>query len=198
MAFQEPALGRMPPIGDLQAALPKGAACLGLYFNDVIETARRANPAANLPALAGLEPRRYLPFLSYPYGDVMRLIVTAGRLLHPKETVAEAVRRVGHTAYDRLLATRAGSALFDAFGKDPERILLVGPRGYRLSVNFGSVTAHADGPRRVLYRFREMPAMLETYQVGVIEGALRHLGVRGRVLVETMDIANADLEITWQ
>ncbi len=142
--------------------------------------------------------RRYLPFLSYPYADVIRLIVAAGRVMHPRGTIAEGVRRVGHTAYDRLLSTRAGSALFGAFVHDPERILLLGPRAYKLSINFGTVAAEPSGERRVIYRFRDTPAMLETYQVGVLEGALRHLGVDGRVLIDVFDVGNADMELTWR
>jgi hypothetical protein len=43
-----------------------------------------------------------------------------------------------------------------------------------------------------------MPALLETYQVGVLEGALLHLGVEGSVLVDVFDLANADLEVSWK
>ncbi len=77
------------------------------------------------------------------------------------------------------------------------RVFLAGPRGYKLSINFGSVTAESAGPCRVIYRYREMPALLETYQVGVLEEALRHLGIDGSVLMDVFDLGNADVEVSW-
>ena len=180
------------------AALPSGATCLGLYFSDVLDHAENMRPGSGLTDLAGVPRRRYLPFLSYPYADILRLIAAAGRALYPKLTPGEGMRRVGHSAYDRLFSTRVGAVVFGALGRDPARVFLAGPRGYRLSLNFGSVTAESAGSCRVIYRYREMPAMLETYQVGVLEGALRHLGVDGSVLVDVLDLANADVEVSWK
>jgi uncharacterized protein (TIGR02265 family) len=179
------------------AALPSGATCLGLYFSDVLDLAEKMRPGSDLTYLAGVPKRRYLPFLSYPYADILRLIAAAARALYPKLTLGEGMRRVGHSAYDRLFRTRVGAVVFGALGRDPAKVFLAGPRGYRLSINFGSVTAESGGFGRVIYRFREMPALLETYQVGVLEGALLHLGVDGSVLIDVFDLANADVEVSW-
>jgi uncharacterized protein (TIGR02265 family) len=179
------------------AALPSGATCLGLYFSDVLDLAKKMRPGSDLTDLAGVPKRRYLPFLSYPYADVLRLIAAAARALYPKLTLGEGMRRVGHSAYERLFGTRVGAVVFGALGRDPARVLLAGPRGYGLSMNFGSVTAESVGSGRVIYRFREMPALLETHQVGVLEGALLQMGVEGSVLIDVLDLANADVEVSW-
>jgi uncharacterized protein (TIGR02265 family) len=179
------------------AALPSGATCLGLYFSDVLGLAEKLRPGTDLTGLAGVPKRRYLAFLQYPYADILRLIAAAAKAIHPKLTLGEGMRRVGHSAYDRLFRTQVGAVVFGALGRDPARVFLAGPRGYRLSINFGSVTAESAGSCRVIYRYREMPALLETYQVGVLEGALRHLGVDGSVLIDLFDLANADLQVSW-
>jgi uncharacterized protein (TIGR02265 family) len=197
VSFQAPRFDIPPPVEESIAALPKSATCLGLYYNDILETVARARSDVDLLAAADLPKRRYFPFNSYSYADITKLISVAAKTLHPRVAHGEAIRRLGHTAYDRLLGTRVGQAMFGAFRNDVRRILLTGPRGYSLSMNFGKLTADAAGENKIVYHYRKMPALLETYQVGVIEGALRHMQVEGSVRVDMTDVANADVEISW-
>lgn len=186
-----------PPLEATIAALPEKATCLGLYFNDVIDAVVRNRSDADVLAAAELPKKRYFPFFSYPYADVVRVIGAAAKLLHPRIPHGEAIRRLGHTVYERLFKTRVGQVVFGALDNDVRRILLAGPRGYDLSLNFGKLTAESPEERRVLYHFRDLPGLLETYQVGIIEGTLRHLNVAGRVQIDVFDVGNADVEITW-
>jgi uncharacterized protein (TIGR02265 family) len=195
--FQPPRFDAPPPISESLAALPDSATCLGLYFNDILDAVTRARPDADILTAAHITKRRFFPFFSYSYADVTNLISAAATLLHPRVAHGEAIRRLGHTAYDRFFSTRVGQVMFGMFGNDVQKIFLTGPRGYSLSMNFGELTAEAVGDRKVIYHYRNMPALLETYQVGVIEGTLRHLNVSGSVRVDMIDVANADIEISW-
>ncbi|MEO8876523.1 MAG: DUF2378 family protein [Polyangiaceae bacterium] len=197
MPFRPPRFGAPPPVEATIAALPEKATCLGLYFNDVIDAVARSKPDFDIFAATGLTKKRYFPFFSYSYADVMRLISAAAKVIHPRVSHGEALRRMGHSVYDKLFGTRVGHAMFGALGHDVRRILLTGPRGYDLSMNFGKLTAEGIDSQCVVYHFRDLPGLIETYQVGVIEGALRNLGVAGTVTIALTDVGNADVEIRW-
>ena len=53
------------------------------------------------------------------------------------------------------------------------------------------------GPRLFRFTARDLPAFLETYQVGVLEGVLRHCDTRGRLrlALEALDRATLELEL---
>ena len=140
----------------------------------------------------------YQPFLSYPHADFIRLAVAAASALHPSVPLGEGLRRIGQSAYDALLPSLAGKILFGVLGVDFEQVLTHGPKGYALAVTFGSVEFERLGPGHARYTYRAMPALLDTYHVGVIEGAMRHCKVEGEVLVATTDLANAVFDITWK
>jgi uncharacterized protein (TIGR02265 family) len=87
---------------------------------------------------------------------------------------------------------------FGVFGLDVQQILRLGPKAIRLVTSFQGVSSEQVGDRRFHVHDRDMPAFLETYHVGTIEGVLDKCGRRGRVLVDPIDIANAILEVTWE
>lgn len=181
------------------AALPRDASVRGFFFNDAIERARRAAPKVDVLARAGLEPqKRYLPFLSYPYADYVRLVDAAARAAHPEQSQGEALRRFSWSTYDLFIATSVGAAIFGMFGRDVESVLMNGARGYAVAINFGKVSARRTGERHVTMSFRECPILLDTVQVGVLEGAVRHCGAEADITVHTRSVADADLEVRWQ
>ncbi|MEO7110289.1 MAG: DUF2378 family protein [Polyangiaceae bacterium] len=198
MSFQAPRFDIPPPLAETIAALPESATCLGLYFNDVIETVAKMRPDIDMFAVANLKKRRYFPFFSYPYADMLTVMSAGSKLVHPRVSHGEALRRMGKHAYARLSETKVGNLVFGVLGKDVKRIVLAGPRGYSMSSNFGELTAQITGDKQVVYHFRNYPALLETYQVGVIEGALETVDAVGTVHVKIIDIANADIQITWE
>jgi uncharacterized protein (TIGR02265 family) len=179
------------------ARLDPAATARGLVLSDLIDRVRRAKPSVELATLAGVAPRRYLPFLSYPYADLLRMIATAAAVLHPEVKPGEGARRIGWTTYDTLLGTKAGRMAFSFFAGDVEGVLMNAARGYSISLGFGRVASERVGERHVVIRFRDLPGMLETYQVGVVEGAIRHCGEQPRVEIELVDLANADVHARW-
>jgi uncharacterized protein (TIGR02265 family) len=184
---------------DLEAhlsLLPPNAACKGLYFQDPIERARRI-AAVDVAAVAGVPARRYVPFRDYPYADFLRVLHVAAPVVHRKVSMGEGLRRLGMGAYDALLGSHVGRVILGAFASHFESILLHGQRGYEVSINFGQVTVEWVASRHVRYHFAHMPAFLETFQVGVVEGAMAACKVRGEVLVKVEDLANAALDIQW-
>ena len=98
---------------DLEAhvrATPAGATTKGMFFSHLAGLAERASPSADLAALAGVAPRRYVAFLDYPYVDLQRFLYAATKLVHPKDSVGVALRKLGRTIYPLFLGSHVGRA----------------------------------------------------------------------------------------
>jgi serine/threonine-protein kinase len=175
--------------------LPPDATCKGLFFIDLVQRAAPMISAAELCRNAWIPERRYLSFRDYPMGEHLRLLVAAARAIYPRVSAGEALRRLGQTTFDAILATHIGRSLFDVLGKDVEQMLLAGPRALKLLVNVGQVTSEKAGHDTFLYRMQGFPVFVETYQVGMLEGMLRCCARRGRIRVALADVANATIEI---
>jgi uncharacterized protein (TIGR02265 family) len=185
---------------DLEAHLalvPRGATNRGIFLQEFVHRVRAVAPEVDLAALAGIERRRYLPFLQYPYADFLRLAYAAARVLFPRTPIGEGLRRLGHGTYDTLLDSQAGRAIFSALGIDFEQICRNAGTAYRMALNFGKMTPTQVGPKHFRIVYDEQPSFLETLQVGVIEGAARHCYVTPRIQIELRDLAHATIDVDW-
>jgi uncharacterized protein (TIGR02265 family) len=176
--------------------LPPGARCRGLFFAAPLAQLRKTKPTHPL-LTHGLGAQRYTPFLEYPYADFLRLLVEVAPAVFPGVSPGEGLRRLGRGGYEALLGSQVGQVVFGIFGRDFERVVQMGARGYEVSLNFGSLQVERVGPRCARYHYRRRPIFLETYQVGIIEGAMRTCGVEGEVLVHLDSIEEGTLEIRW-
>jgi serine/threonine-protein kinase len=177
------------------ALLPPGATCKGVFFSDVLRVASSVTREHEVFRAAFLQERRYLRFSDYPLAEVMRLAITTSHLLYPRQSVGEGLRRLGHSAFDAVMTTQIGRALFGILGTDVEPILLASPKAYKLMINVGTVSVEKTGPRSFAFRARDLPAFLETYQIGVLEGVLSHCRERAAFRIAIDDPANATLEL---
>jgi serine/threonine-protein kinase len=178
--------------------LPPGATGKGMFFSRLLAIGAAARPASELCAAAGVPERRYIPFRDYPMRDYLRLEVAVAAAVHPAVPLGEGLRRLGWAALDSLLASHVGKTLFGIFGRDVERLLLSAPKAYELTLSFGKVTAEKMTGGKFLLHAHGLPAFLETYQVGVFEGVLRHCRAPGRVRIALRagGLADATFEIT--
>jgi serine/threonine-protein kinase len=177
------------------ALLPEGAVVKGMFFIDLLRLGAKLKTAPELLALAGVPARRYVAFRDYPMAENMRLTATVARLVFPGMPLGQSLRRVGQTACDTVMETQIGRALFGAFERNLGWMLAQAPKAYKLLLNFGEITIERRGPRSFVMRAQHFPAFLETYQVGVLEGVLRHCNVRARMRIATEGLAFATLEL---
>ena len=147
--------------------------------------------------LAGFPERRYVGFRDYPAAEYLRLSVTVALAIHATAPLGEALRRIGHSAFQTASNSLVGKTLFGVYGRDFEPLLFTASRAYRVFLNFGEVTAEKAAPGLFRFTARDLPALLETYQVGVLEGVLHHCGAQGRVriVIEALDRATLELEL---
>lgn len=180
------------------AALPADATAKGLYLRDPIALVEKVAPGVGLFERAGVPEQRLMPFFDYPYAWLMRLLVAASEVAFPDVPRGEGLRRMGQRAYEALLGAQIGRVMFAVLGSDFGRVVGAGIKGWRLSVSFGEVELERRGEGHALYHFRGFPAFLETYQVGVVEGAMRVCGVEGEVLCKLDGLGDGVLELFWE
>jgi len=177
--------------------LPAGASCRGLYFQSAQAQLQRVAPGHALLQPGQPGGRRYVAFNLYPYADFIRLLVAVAPVIYPAVPTGEGLRRLGHGGYDALLSNHIGRVIFGVLGRDFERVLLAGPRGYDVSINFGALRVESVGRCHVRYHFERRPILLSSYQVGIVEGGMRACGVSGEVQVHLESVERGSFDIRW-
>ncbi len=196
--FSEPR-GFAPVDLDAQIPLlPRDARCKGMFFLDAIEQAARVDPSADVHRLAGLAPRRYLPVLDYPHADWMRLVVAAAGVVNPRGHAGDGLRMLGRRAYDSVFRNPLGKVLFGPLGFNVEQVVAHADLGYRLGLSFGRVRSERLADAHFRVTFEDMPTFLETYNVGVMEGAVEHYGHRPISRVALTGWAKMVLDLRWE
>ena len=193
--LRDPEFGAPIDLDGHLGRLPTEAVCKGMFFLDLLRLAGKARTPAELHQLAGVTERRYVPFRDYPMADNLRLAVAAARCGFPGIPLGQALRRAGQAAFEMVLQSHIGRTLFGVLDRDVERLLGRWPKAYELLFNFGEVTSVVTGPGLFILRAERFPVFLETFQVGVLEGALRHCGAVGRVRLALHSLADATFEI---
>jgi serine/threonine-protein kinase len=175
--------------------VPSGATVKGMFFLELQRVAGQAGVWPKVLETAGVAERRYYNFRDYPMVDNLRLTAAVATHVHPGVAQGNAIRHLGQTALDVVLGSHIGRAIFGGEGRDLEPLFLRGPRAYKLLLGVGEVTSEKVSSSVFRFHAKNFPAFLETYQIGVIEGVLRHCGRSGQVRIAMDDLANAMLEV---
>ena len=182
-----------PLDADTQIAhAPESGVLKGIFYQDIINTCA-AMQAPLTPAR-----QRYLPFIDYPLREFLTLLVDAAGALYPREPLRNGLRRLGRLAYPTLAGTLIGRAIFGIAGHNFGTILSLASRAYSVSVKPGDVELVERSKGRGIVHLRNLWPFPDAYQVGVFEGALIAVGVRGKVLVRTLSECDVDFEVTWE
>jgi serine/threonine-protein kinase len=177
------------------ALLPREAMCKGFFFTDLIRMGGSVAPPADLARAARIEDRRHNAFRDYPADENLRLTLAVARVVYPRVPVGEGLRRLGQATFDNVLGTQLGRSTLGILGPDIDKILLNSPKMFKHLINFGRITCEKGGAHTYLVRAKELPVFLETFAVGVIEGALRHCRVQGKIRIALDDLAGGLAEV---
>ncbi len=175
--------------------VPNGATVKGMFFLELQRVAEQAGVWPEVLETAAVAEKRYYNFRDYPMVDNLRITAAVAAHVDPTMPRGDAIRYLGQTAFDVVLGSQIGRALFGAFGRDVEPLFLRGPKAFKLFLGMGEITSEKVAPRVYRVHARNFPAFLETYQVGVIEGVLRHCGAKGTISIALEDLANATIEV---
>lgn len=188
--------GFAPP--DLRGALdveatvarcPPEATTRGMFLADIVEALKQKN----LP----VPEKRYQAFGTYPQREFITVAADAARALHPDLPPKESLRRLGQMAYPTFAGTMIGKVMFGVLGKDVASVMRVSPKGYAASVSHGRAHLVDHGPRFVRVHLVDVYTYLESYQVGVFEGALIACETQGTVKVKLESPTSGDFLVEW-
>jgi uncharacterized protein (TIGR02265 family) len=179
------------------ALVPDDERCKGVFFHGVIDATKKLAPTRVDALFSGMQERRFLPFREYRLREHMLMTMNAVHILHPRIPTREAMRRLGWLAFQSLSDSMVGRVVFGVLGRDPERVLSMGPRAVSVSLRKGRLTAHRLGRSHFRLVFEQIYGYLDTYYVGVVEGALRAHGVLPKLTIRLSSLVDGEMDVDW-
>jgi uncharacterized protein (TIGR02265 family) len=193
-----PSLGHSVDVERYMKACPLEESTQGTFLQYIRDEVVKRTGSAPSRLFEGLPRERWLPFLKYPLRELMRLVVNAARILHPKQPLSEGMRRVGWFAYPSFAATMAGRVVLFAFGEKLDDVVRSVPKVYSICVPEAQVTLTAQTERHFRLEFRGVHCFVDTYHRGVLEGAIWCHGFQPSVQVTVGPrICDAEMIADW-
>lgn len=185
---------------DVEGAIhrcPSAATAKGMFFSRAVELGRRAAPSREHEIWKGVSQKRWLPFLDYPLREQMRVLANVAPLRFPDVPLREGLRRIGQTTYGTFSESMAGRVLFGAVGRKVESILALGPKAITLSVSHAEVVAEQTEERCYRIAYRSVYCFLDSFHVGVVEGAIVACRETPDVKVALESPVDGVFEVRW-
>lgn len=138
-------------------------------------------------------------FFSYPIGEYLETAWNAMDRLEATFGSTDAIlTELGRRTITGFLASMIGRTVFAAGGKDPRRMLVNGPSGYRTAVSYGERTVVLLGPRQARMTFRHdfMPPMF--HQAVILTGLQASDAKRPKVTGRATALLDSVYEIEWE
>jgi uncharacterized protein (TIGR02265 family) len=147
---------------------------------------------------ASIAHRSYFSFGDYSMRDNMQLTVAVAEVMFPMKPLGHAMRELGVGVFDAFRGSHLGRAVLSLLDVDPSAFFRVAPKVYGSLFNFGRLDYQrvADGHCRLIAS--RLPIFIETFQVGVIETALRYTRCVGHVELALDSISDAMIDVHWR
>jgi uncharacterized protein (TIGR02265 family) len=161
---------------------------MGVFF----KTALHEADIAGVRRQAGRDS--YSPLIPYPTSELISVLFECSQLAFPGVPPREALRRLGQRVFTNLRATSAGTFLFAVAGRKATAALGLVNRAYRLfSTNCTAVPRQYPADGTWVIELRNVWSFVDSYHVGIFEGALAGYGEHPEIRVRTLALADADL-----
>lgn len=171
---------------------PANATVKGMY----IESFLRTFDQRNLPRPSH---KRYVTFKDYSLRDYMRMLLDACPVLYPECSIREALKRQGRLVYPTLLDSTVGKVIFAIAGRNWQMALPLASRGWEISLNPGSAKLLDVTPTSAVLALRDVYNFADSYQVGIMEGAMETFLVEGTVVPRPQTrVCDVDLMMKWK
>jgi uncharacterized protein (TIGR02265 family) len=188
--FSVPDFAAPLDVGARLKLIPPHATVKGMVLDGVLKETARLGQA--LPTRGP-----YVGYKDYPLPEFLALQVEAAARVFPALPPREGLRRLGQGAYPALFQSMIGRVLFGVLGKNPETLVKVAPKGYAVTGNTGQVDVIEATPQGALLRFQEFYGFLDSYHVGVLEGAITACNRSGRVLFKPLGEVDGEMLCEW-
>jgi len=171
------------------AGIPEASTTKGLFFNRLQELARKRG--------VPFPDDHYVGLLDYSSREYCGLLVDIASALYPEETLREALRRVGHTAFPTLRSGLVGRAVFAVFGKNPRPPFRLMARGWQMSTSHVRAREVERGPSHAIIEVVDCYAFLDSYVVGIFEGVLLDRELQPEVTLEFHGPSSCMYHCAW-
>lgn len=187
--FELPNLHAPIDVEERIQAAPESGRVKGMYVQRLVEMIDEHRGEA--------ATKRYIAFKDYPLRELMRYIVEAARLIHPRLPLRQAICLLGREVFPTLQSSLALRVLFSFAGRSYEAALQRVADGYAHSGNPGTARLISLRPGEAIVELREVYNFADCYQIGVHEGALTWYDRQGTIEIRGHSLANVDLRIRW-
>lgn len=170
--------------------VPPSSMIAGMFMSPTASAARlRGTP---LPSARD----RYLPFRFYPLREHVLLLIEACEVMFPHDPVRIALRKLGRAAPSALVNSTIGRVTLGV-AEGVTGALDAIAKTYPINVRPSSVQVLDSSPGRFMVRFENLCFFPDSHHVGVLEGAMRYAGSKGRVRIRVRGANDVDMLCTW-
>lgn len=171
-------------------AMPLTTTVSGMFLEATVAAARKAR----LP-LSDEWNGPYHTFRFYPMRDLARLMVELSGLMMPELPIRKALRALGRTAPDVLLGSTVGKVVLGS-AQGVHEIIETVTRTYPINLKPSMAEIVERAERQIIVRLSDVHLM-DCHHVGVMEGTMRHAGVKGSVRIRPLGARAMDYLLSW-
>lgn len=173
------------------AMTPAHATVKGMYIDALLQELDRQRIVRPTTA-------RFISFKDYPLRDFMRMLIDYSGLVVHDATPREALRQLGHSVFPTLAESTVGRIIFSIAGRNWIQALMLSPRAWEISLKPGSVQLCDVTETSARMALRDVWNFADTYQVGIIEGAMEVFRIEGTVRPQVLNRrCDVDLHLEW-
>lgn len=159
-------------------AIPPSATITGMFIDAVVKLAGEKGHA--VPSARA----RYVAFQTYPLREHCEVLCEVGAKLYPDVGLRQALRRLGKGAPHVLMQSTIGRVVLGS-AEGPLASLKAMADSYTHHMRPGNLEVSATGERAAVVKLTDVYNFLDSHNVGVFEGLMRHAGLEGRVLIQS-------------
>lgn len=172
--------------------MPATTTISGMFLEASVSAARKAR----LPLSAEWAQQQYKTFRFYPMRDFARLLAELAPLMFGDMPIRQALRVMGRTAPGVLMGSTVGKVVLGS-AEGVHEIIATVTKTYPINLKPSSAEIVESGERSVVVRLVDVHYFMDCHHVGVMEGTLRHAGVRGSVRIRRLGPGAMDYLLAW-
>lgn len=171
-------------------AIPASATITGMFLEGASQVARDKGHTMR----AGRA--RYTAFQTYPLREHCEILVEVAEALYANVPLREGLRRLGRGAPQVLMRSTVGRVVLGSV-EGPVPTIEAMARSYALHMRPSTLVVEKHGEHGVIIHLSDIHNFLDSHNVGVFEGVMRHAGAPGKVRICSFSRTNADFLCEW-
>jgi uncharacterized protein (TIGR02265 family) len=172
-------------------AIPTTSTVSGMFLEALLVAARK-----NRVPVSAQWPSQFATFRFYPLRDHGRLLAELAPLMLPDLPIRQALRVMGRTAPGVLLGSTVGKVVLGSV-EGVHDILDTVTRTFPINLKPSTAEIVDRGDNHALVRLTDVYLFMDCHQVGVLEGTMRHAGVRASVRIRPLAPGAMDYLLSW-